>query len=72
MDDRRISRQRMGKKIAEQLITFAKEHGYKKIVLDVWKPEHQKPAVNLYRKLGFYEIEAYNNSPAQLFMEMIL
>lgn len=61
-----------GSKLAQQLIAFAKEQGYKKICLDVWKPEYQEAAVNLYKKLGFYEVPAYNQSPATLFMEMVL
>jgi putative acetyltransferase len=62
----------LGKQMADQLLTFAKEQGYKKIRLDVYYPEHQPAAVNLYKKLGFYEIEPYNNAPAGLFMEMVL
>lgn len=61
-----------GRKIATQLINFAKEHGYTKIRLDMWKPEHQEAGIALYKKLGFYEIEPYNQSPAKLFMEMVL
>lgn len=59
----------LGKMVADQLLTFAKEQGYKKIRLDVYYPEYQQAAVALYKKLGFYEIPAYNNSTAQLFME---
>lgn len=58
-----------GTKIAQQLIAFAKEHGYKKIRLDVWKPEYQEAAIQFYKKLGFYQIEAYHQSRAKFYME---
>ena len=61
-----------GTKIAQQLISFAKEHGYKKIRLAVWKPEYQEAAIGFYTKLGFYKIEADHQGRAKLFMEMIL
>ncbi len=59
----------LGKMMADQLLTFAEDQSYKKIRLDVYYPEHQQAAVNLYKKLGFYEIPPYNNAPAGLFME---
>jgi putative acetyltransferase len=62
----------LGFKITQQLLAFAKEQGYKKIRLDVYYPELQKQAIALYKKLGFYEIPAYNNYPAQLWMEKML
>lgn len=61
-----------GMKIATQLIAFAKEHGYTTIRLDVWCPEYQEAAIKLYKKLGFYEIAPYNQSPAKLFMELTI
>lgn len=64
--------QGLGFKMAEQLLAFAKEQGYKKIRLDVYHPEIQTKAVALYKKLGFYEIPAYNNYPAKLWMEKVL
>lgn len=61
-----------GSKIVNQLLAFAREKSYKKIRLDVYRPEIQTAAVALYKKLGFYEIPAYNNYPAKLWMEMVL
>lgn len=61
-----------GIKIAQQLLTFAKAHGYKKIYLRVWKPEYQEAAIGFYKKLGFYEVAPYYPSRAKLFMEMLL
>ena len=55
--------------LTNQLIDFAKVHGYKKIRLDIWLPEKQQRAIAFYKKLGFYEIEPYNQSSAKLFME---
>lgn len=62
----------LGLVMVNRLLDFAKAHGYKKIRLDVYHPEVQTRAVNFYRKLGFYEIEQYNNYPAKLFMEKAL
>lgn len=62
----------LGFKMAYQLLEFARKQGYKKVCLDVYYPELQKPAISLYKKLGFYEIEPYNNCPAKLWMEKIL
>ena len=61
-----------GSKIVNQLLEFAREKRYKKIRLDVYRPEIQTHAVALYKKLGFYEIPAYNNYPAKLWMEKVL
>jgi putative acetyltransferase len=62
----------LGKKMTAQLLEFAKNHGYTKVRLDVYRPEIQTHAVALYKKLGFYEIERYNAADAELFMEKIL
>jgi putative acetyltransferase len=62
----------LGKKMAQQLLDFAKQQGYTAVRLDVYYPEVQTSAVVLYQKLGFYEIPAYNNCPAKLFMEKVL
>lgn len=65
-------RQGLGFKLAQMLLSFAKQAGYKVIRLDVFDPNKQKPAIAFYRKLGFYEIARYNNSPCQIFMETTL
>lgn len=62
----------LGSKMAQKLLEFAKAEGYKKIRLDVYHPEMQMAAVALYKKLGFYEIPAYNKFPAKLWMEKVL
>lgn len=54
-----------GKKIGEQLvrkiITDAKEIGYSYMLLDTLP--FLENAILMYKKLGFYEIESYNDSP---------
>ena len=54
-----------GKKIGNILVTKiiedAKSIGYKHILLDTFP--FLETAIKLYKKLGFYEIESYNNSP---------
>ncbi|EXG87034.1 acetyltransferase, N-acetylglutamate synthase [Clostridium sp. ASBs410] len=48
-------------KLVELIINDAKEIGYKSILLDTLP--FLEGAIRLYKKLGFYEIESYNNSP---------
>lgn len=62
----------LGLAMAHKLLEFAKAQDYKKIRLDIYQPAKQERAAAFYRKLGFYEIDPYNDSPAQLFMEKIL
>ena len=56
-----------GKKIAsflvKQIMTEAKEIGYKHILLDTLP--FLETAINMYKKYGFYEIESYNNNPME-------
>lgn len=62
----------LGTKMAHMLLAWAKDHDYKRILLDVCHPDQQQAAVHLYKKLEFYEIAPYNTSSAKLFMEKIL
>lgn len=64
--------QGLGWKMAQMLFGFAKQAGYRKIRLDLANEERQPGALKLYRKLGFYPIERYNDSPCQVFMEKLL
>lgn len=50
-----------GRALCEQLMTDAKAMGYHTMLLDSLR--RLKPAVALYRKLGFEEIEPYNFNP---------
>ncbi|WP_462254869.1 GNAT family N-acetyltransferase [Ferruginibacter sp.] len=51
----------VGKILLEKAITLAVNCNYKYIRLDTLN--HMTPAINLYKKYGFYEIEAYYNNP---------
>lgn len=65
-------RQGLGSKMLASLLKHAKELQYKRMRLDLYNPVTQIGAVNLYKKFGFYEIEAYKKSRANLFMEKVL
>ena len=64
--------QGLGWKMAQILFDFALAAGYQKIRLDLANEERQPDALKLYRKLGFYPIERYNDSPCHVFMEKLL
>lgn len=64
----------LGRRLIEQLITAARNAGYRKMRLDTLtdKMDH---AVRLYRELGFYEIAPYFDDsplPNELFLELDL
>ena len=56
-----------GRQIGEQLIRRilddAREVGYRRVLLDTLPFLHA--AIRLYRKMGFYEIGCYNDSPVE-------
>ena len=52
---------KIGNTLVEKIITDAKDIGYDNIVLDTLAS--MKPAIGLYKKLGFYEIEPYCYNP---------
>ncbi|MXN92104.1 GNAT family N-acetyltransferase [Flavobacterium sp. Sd200] len=52
---------KLGKKLMELAIEAAAELGYQSIRLDSVK--EMAAAINLYKKMGFYEIEAYCYNP---------
>lgn len=62
----------LGMKMAQMLLDFAKTAGYKKVRLDTADAQKQARALKLYKQLGFYFIERYNDSPCAVFMEKIL
>ena len=60
-----------GYKLLDLAVLFAKEKGYKKIVLD--SMSKYTAALKLYEKYGFTHIARYNENPkADVFMEYIL
>lgn len=62
----------LGRRLAEELIGFAREAGYARMLLDT-EPDFT-PAVTLYRSLGFVETARYNDDPhpQTLFFELDL
>ena len=62
----------IGQKMTQILFNFARKARYLKVRLELANPESQLQAMRFYRKLGFYPIERYNNSPCKIFMEKTL
>ncbi len=62
----------LGIRLAQMLLDFAKNTGYKKVRLDTLDAQKQTPALKLYNRLGFYAIERYNDSFCTVFMEKML
>lgn len=62
----------LGEQLAQKIITDAKEIGYSYMLLDTLP--FLDSAVRLYKKLGFYTIERYNDSPmsTSIFMKLNL
>lgn len=56
-----------GRKMAESLFEFARSAGYQRVRLDT--TEVLERANRLYRRLGFYPIERYNDGHGTIFME---
>lgn len=62
----------LGTKMAEMLLDFAREKGYKKVRLDTADKKKQAQALKLYQRLGFYLIDRYNDGSCTVFMEKML
>ncbi len=62
----------LGMKMAQMLLHFARKTGYKKVRLDTTDKEKQAQALKLYKRLGFYFIERYNDGFCTVFMEKML
>jgi putative acetyltransferase len=58
-----------GRKLSQQLVDFATARGYHTIRLLVEMPHQQKPAVALYRSLGFDPVTWLNDPPGAMIME---
>lgn len=61
-----------GWKMAQRLFDFARQSGCRKVRLDLMNEERQSQAIKLYKRLGFYSIERYNDGPCNIFMEKLL
>ncbi len=51
----------IAKMLIQQLVTDARDIGYRSMLLDTLP--FLQTAIHMYQKIGFYEIERYNNSP---------
>ena len=69
----RFRGKRIGRALAEKIISEAREIGYAQMRLDTL-PTKMDEAIRMYRALGFCEIEAYYHNPVEgaLFMELAL
>ena len=56
-----FQKQGMGKELLQRAVELAQALNYKAIRLDTLN--YMIPAINLYKKYGFYEIPAYYNNP---------
>lgn len=62
----------LGRMLIGHVVAGARAAGYKRMRLDSWVPRIQK-AIGMYRQLGFYEIQPYNENPYEMiFMELDL
>lgn len=52
---------KLGEQLIEELISHARQAGYKEMVLDTIVP--LQSAIHLYKKLGFTECEPYYHNP---------
>jgi len=64
--------QGLGYRLLQELVSIAREMGYKRIRLET-APVHQKRALELYKRVGFYEIPRYDTTHEDdIAMELIL
>ena len=63
----------LGRRLIDQVVKEAREIGYQRMRLDTLPPRMNK-AIELYRRIGFKEIDPYyeNPVPGALFMELQL
>lgn len=63
--------QGLGYKMLQELLSIAKQRGYKRIRLET-DPVAQSRALNFYKQVGFYEIPGYSDRTDEVAMEMVL
>lgn len=63
----------LGRRLAESIIAEARGIGYRRMLLDTL-PERMGQAVEMYRSMGFREVEPYYHNPVKgaVFMELLL
>jgi putative acetyltransferase len=59
----------LAKNMAQLLLDFARNAGYKKVRLDLFDEQKQAQALEFYKRIGFYAIAPYNDSFCTVFME---
>ncbi|MBR2524606.1 MAG: GNAT family N-acetyltransferase [Clostridiales bacterium] len=69
--DRELRGRGYGRRLISSAVSFAREHGYKKILLD--SMSQYEDARRLYERMGFVDTERYNDNPyADVFMRLDL
>ena len=69
--DRELRGRGYGRRLISSAVSFAREHGYQKILLD--SMSQYTDASRLYKRYGFTDTDRYNdNIYADVFMQMIL
>jgi putative acetyltransferase len=63
--------QGLGYRMLQACLAFAREKGYKRIRLETERIA-QNRALELYKRLGFYEIQSYTDRGDEVAMEMML
>ena len=63
--------QGLGYRIIQELLTFAREKGYRRMRLETDRDD-QSRAYELYKRLGFYEVPRYSDNEDDVAMEMVL
>ena len=63
--------QGLGYRMLQELLSFAREQGYKRIRLET-DPIAQTRALEFYKQIGFYEIPSYTDLGGEVAMEMVL
>jgi len=63
--------QGLGYRMIQELFTFAREKGYKRVWLETDR-NMQSRAYDLYKRLGFYEIPGYTDHEDETAMELML
>jgi putative acetyltransferase len=63
--------QGLGYRMLQELLSFAREIGYKRVRLET-DPDAQSQALDFYKRIGFYEISRYTSRTDDVAMEMVL
>lgn len=61
----------LGYRMTQELLCFARDKGYQRVRLAT-DPVSQKPALDFYKRLGFYEIPKYGDYEDDIALEILL